>query len=512
MKKVLSIVLIGALTSAISGFTLAQDWKKHVPVPIYEDEPGLVELYWKAWEYAHDHVKEQEGLPQSPYMDEAHWTHTIWIWDTCFMTLFCRYTPDVFPGIESLNNFYVGLHGDYKGVYPLNIQHPDNPPLFAWAEYDYFKLTDDKDHIKDLLLNTKYLQKHFNWFNNAKQGWQFKSASPRKGGMSAKVALKPVEDGFFWSQYSSGMDKTARGRGMEGEILWLDALAQQGLSALCISRLANYIGEKEMAAEWKNKYEAIKKKINDLYWCEEDGIYYDIHAETKKFCKVKTPASFWPMLAEMCSQEQAGRLAEHAKDPETFGGIVPWPSMALSDPDCDKEAHGNYMSGGVWLPLAYMGTKALEKYGYQELADDLAERLVLVMLKVYKEFKPHTIWEHYSPVADNHPGMRRRKTRIVPIREDFCGWSALGPISMFIENIIGLNTIDAQQNKVEWRLRHDFRHGIDNLKFGDITTSLIAENKKNVTVTSNKPYTLVINGRSYNIEKGENKLKLETRN
>ena len=83
-------------------------------------------------------MKVTENLPQSPYIDEAFWNDTIWIWDTAFMVLFCRYAPDVCPGVESLNNFYVPLldKNIEEGTFPLNIQHPDNPPLFAWAEYD----------------------------------------------------------------------------------------------------------------------------------------------------------------------------------------------------------------------------------------------------------------------------------------------------------------------------------------------------------------------------------------
>ena len=94
------------------------------------------------------------------------------------------------------------------------------------------------------------------------------------------------------------------------------------------------------------------------------------------------------------------------------------------------------------------------------------------------------------------------------MRQDFCGWSALGPISLFIENIIGLHTVDAQEKRIEWRLHHDCRHGIKNLRFGDIETSLIAEDERHVTVISNKPYTLAINGEEFEIVPGEHEIRL----
>ena len=77
--------------------------KKQIPQPVFGQNPELVDLYWKAWEMAYDHIKVQKGIPQSSYMDEALWDDTIWIWDTEFMVLFCKYAPKLFPGIESLN-------------------------------------------------------------------------------------------------------------------------------------------------------------------------------------------------------------------------------------------------------------------------------------------------------------------------------------------------------------------------------------------------------------------------
>ena len=63
-------------------------------------------LYNKAWELAFMHIKDVPGMPQNPYMDEAFCDTQVWIWDTCFMTLFCKYANRVFPGVESLKNFY----------------------------------------------------------------------------------------------------------------------------------------------------------------------------------------------------------------------------------------------------------------------------------------------------------------------------------------------------------------------------------------------------------------------
>ena len=476
-------------------------WKQKVPSPTLDGSADLIDLYWKAWELAHDHIREDKGLPQSPYLDEAHWEDTIWIWDTCFMALFSKYAPAVFPGVESLNNFYVPLHTDRypPGAFPQNIQHPDNPPLFAWVEHDHFLFTNDSDHISDLLNETQYLQKHFEWFDHIPLDYRFESQAATHN-PSAPIALQRKPNGYLWGGIQSGMDNTPR----NGDGLWIDAIAQQGLSALYISRLFERIGNAQAATEWKARYDGIKATVNEHYWDDEDGIYYDIDPDSGDFLRVKTPACFWPMLAEMCSPEQAAALVKHLQDPKTFGGERPWVSVARNDP-AFVAAHGDYWRGGIWLPLAYMGTKALEKYGYYDEAASAADALLMQMVNAYKKCDPHTIWECYSPTSDEPASYKAGKGRVRP---DFCGWSALGPISMLIETILGFHTVDASSHTVKWYLHQRRRHGITNLHFGKVVTDIHFDGCNTVSVTSNTPYTIAINGKDYEILSGTNTITL----
>ena len=50
-------------------FSPDQEWRSRSPVPVYDGEPELNGLYWKAWELAHDHLIDLPGMPQTPYMD-----------------------------------------------------------------------------------------------------------------------------------------------------------------------------------------------------------------------------------------------------------------------------------------------------------------------------------------------------------------------------------------------------------------------------------------------------------
>lgn len=474
-----------------------------IPQPVFDAEPGYVELYWKAWELAYAHVKWQKGLVQPLYMDEGLWDDTIWIWDSEFMVMFCKYAPKLFPGIQTLDNFYYTMLEDSGSS--LRIQHPDNPPFFTWVENDYYKITGDRDHIRELLLDKKFPQRYWDLFPTLSPECKLQFDH-------YPIALKYKGIGYEWSGISSGMDNTPRTRAGKG-MLWVDAISQQALSALYISRLAKVAGDGATAREFEKKWKELRVIVNKYYWDDSDGCYYDIvpapSGETASVADVQaspsawrttgilTPASFWPMLAEIPSKAQARRMTEFALRPDKLGGEVPWVTVSRDDPDFDAN-DGWYWRGSMWLPTAYMGIKALEKYGFQEAADTTAEKVLSWMLRTYCDYEPHTIWECYSPTAPT-PSSNHGKR----VRPDFCGWSALGPISLFIENVLGFHDIDASSRTVHWDIRHDCRHGLNNLTFGDTTTELLYDPAAaTVTIRSNKPYCLILNGKSHRIRAG----------
>lgn len=504
-----------------------QNWKQEIPIPVLEEKPEYLELYWKAWELAHDHVKEIPGMPQSPYMDEAFILTDIWIWDTCFMLFFCRYAPHIFPGIQTLNNFYQPLYDGKKlpQVVPhglpawchledgkptqLMIHIPDNPPLFAWAEYNYALMTGDKEHLRDLLLRKQYLQKHFAWMESLFiAGW--KTDFTR-----APTCLVKRPDGYFWEGGRSGMDNTPRGRlnGKAGkihrpnhpEMLWVDAISQQALTAACIAKIAALIGEDSLSEQWNSIHQQIAEKVNRLYWDPQDGIYYDIHEQTHEFMKCVTPASFWPLLAEIATPEQEKAMTAYLTNPRKLGGLVPWTTVARDDADFVPE-HGQYWRGAVWLPTAYMGIKGLERYGDFNLAHEQACKIVEHMYQTFKNFEPHTIWECYSPNTST-PAHTPEGNSLV--RPDFCGWSALGPIALLIENVIGVTGANAFEHSIVWNPPEAFtgKLGMQNYSFGDTVTSFVLEGKT-CSVSSNLPYTMIIHGKEYPIPAGNHSFVL----
>lgn len=480
------------------------DWQSEIPRVVFPEQE-LVDLYEKTWEIAAARVRKgPAGLPASPYLDENCYDDQIWIWDACFMVMFSKYAPAAYPGKQTLENLYYPIHENRPT--PLRIHMRDNPPLFAWTEYNNYIFSADREQVKHVLKDKQYLQRHFAYFNTVP-----------KGNIQTEISPNPIyrdiikDDrgniiGYIWTGRSSGMDNTVRGRNAGGQdkIMWIDAISQQALSALYISRLSKAYGDVSQARTWKQQYKKLKKQINRRYWDPKDGFYYDIAVGSGTPCRIKTPASFWAMLAEIPGKQQAAQMVSYLSDSGFMGGNYPWVSLSRDDKDHDARS-GDYWRGGIWLPMVYMGTKALEKYGYYELADELAEKVIRQQLRTYKTIEPHTIWECYSPSADEPSTEYGKRSR-----PDFCGWSALGPISLFIENMLGFREINALNQSIRWDLKpKNGTHGLRHLKFGNTVTDIVYdEQTRQIQTKTNQPYTLIVNGKKYKIKTGTNSIPL----
>ena len=498
-----------------------KDWKKQLPMPIFDERSEYVSFYMNAWELAFDHIKSIEGMPQNPYMDEAFCDTQIWIWDTCFMSHFCKYARDVFPGVESFKNFYEVLYGgkrlpsliptekepEWTGrvvgePYEMKIHIADNPPLFAWGEFENAKICGDIDYIKQLLYKDQFLQKHYEWFENLKESSKIET-------VLCPTCLIAENLGYKWEGGRSGMDNSPRGRigdhayeqrPNNPDMLWLDAICQQALSAKIIAELFEIVGDIEQSMQWNERYNQKKNIVNQYYWDENDNFYYDIDCNTREHYKVKTIASYWVMTSGVATPERAETLAKELDNINTFGGIVPFPS--LSRDDFDFQTEGGYWRGSVWLPTAYATLKGLANYGYYKQAHSLSRSLFEHMYKTYTQYEPHTIWECYSPSECKPAVIEHNNGKIV--RPDFCGWSALGPISIFIECVLGFHTIDAFTNTVKWeKPETDKKIGINNLHFGSVVTDIESVGN-NIRVVSNEPYTLFVNNTVYEVKAGVN--------
>ena len=487
--------------------TFAQS-KDRLPSPILEDDPAWIEIYWKCWEIAFRGIKQpQDGSPLvSNWLDEA-FSENIFQWDTIFMMLFARYGHDCFPAIQSLDNFYalqresgyIGrefqeadgrmVHFDHTGglFAESGWKNTINPPLFAWAEVESYRLTGDKSRFAMVL---PVLEKYAEWLN--------RDGDPdAKDWESNGRISKTADHKLYWNTpLGSGMDNsprpTTKGSG------WVEMSAQMVIMYNHLAIMADELGLPDKADGFREEAGAIAARINQWCWNETDGFYYDVDADGKQFKKM-TMGGFWPILAGVASQKQVQRLVGHLKDPQKFWRPMVFPTLAADDPEYHPRGH--YWKGGVWAPTDVMVIKGLEKYGYDDFAAEATEKYLAGMYDVFRNYEdcPNTVFELYAPERVDGkfaPGINESEEFA---KHDFVGWTGCGPIQLLIENVMGIRA-EGVNHTIHWHLRRTDRHGVEKLNVGGVTVNLICEERASakdpatVTLSADGPFTVFVHG------------------
>jgi len=470
----------GGEPSALLGVTLPRGLlrlplRTGVPEPVLEDDPAGVELYEVAWELAADHVV--AGTPQNGfadhYLDEA-FSEQIFQWDTCFMTLFGRYGVDAYPSMPSLDNFYGTQFDD--GYICRVVNESDgqaggdasdpaepmiNPPLFAWVELEYARQTGDLSRLPRVL---PVLEDYAAWIDT---------------NVRTDIGL------YYTSQLGSGMDNAPREEAYDA---WVGISAQQALAHGAIADLAALLGDADREGFHRAEWDRICADVREFTWIESEGFFFDLDYEGDPL-DAKTLAGVWPLLAGCATADQAAVVAGHLADPAAFWRVHVFPSLAADH--WAYEPDGHYWLGGVWAPTTYSTVAALAHTGHHELARDAAANHIAALSRVHDHFvadptmlSPEaigdgsaTLWEAYAPDAFA-PATRWDDTYYG--RQDFVGWTGVGPIALLLEQVVGLRA-DAPADTLTWRLTRTDQHGVRGYRFGDQLVDLTAADRAAAT-------------------------------
>jgi alpha,alpha-trehalase len=127
------------------------------------------------------------------------------------------------------------------------------------------------------------------------------------------------------------------------------------------------------------KYESAsnhrRDAINKYCWDDEQGFYFDYDYESGIKKESLTLAAAYPLFFEIASKEQAAGVAKILQ--EKFmcaGGLVS--TTETTDQQWDAP--------NGWAPLQWIAIRGLVKYGYIDLARDIAKRWMSINEKVYR--------------------------------------------------------------------------------------------------------------------------------
>ncbi len=152
---------------------------------------------------------------------------------------------------------------------------------------------------------------------------------------------------------------------------------------------------------WRDKAIQRKEAINNNLWNEDEGLYFDFDVEQNKQSDFIAVTTLTPLWANLCSNEQAKRLAEKAIPLLTErGGLA----------GCTKESRGvinenrparqwDYPNG--WAPHQMMVWRGLINYDFDNIAQELIYRWLFMITKNAVDYNG-TIPEKYDVVDATH--------------------------------------------------------------------------------------------------------------
>lgn len=458
-----------------------------LPVPVIEGKPEWVDLYYKAWELAFqniDYVAKEGWKPQLTCMPGVG---IVWQWDSCLMAFITNYANGTLSALNNLDNLYRlrRLSDGYMSMaYRIEEEIPAygeriNPPLMAWAEWEAYLVSGDRSRLGQVL--------------------------PALEGCFDYIEKKRTRNcGLYWFEDpgSSGMDNSPRGGYYSlaqngSDLCHIDLACQQALSAMCIANMHQVLGNEEKTAFYRREHERICQLINRYHWSEKAQFYLDFFVRSNpndkvKFLNSKTMASAWTLLCGAAQGQRMEQMLQHLFNPEEFYTKVPFASLSRDDPNYDPD--GGYWLGGVWAPTNYAAIRGIEACGRPELAREAAVRYLDAVCAVAKDPAYGSIWESYAP--EQYRPATAEAGELV--RADFVGWSGIAPITLLIENIIGLR-FDAHHNTVAFRLFPNRCCGLRNMQFNgnviavECTEYIPVAGSSTLRVSAQKPFTLWVN-------------------
>ncbi|MEO8765428.1 MAG: alpha,alpha-trehalase TreA [Ginsengibacter sp.] len=118
-----------------------------------------------------------------------------------------------------------------------------------------------------------------------------------------------------------------------------------------------------------------RKAAIDKYCWSITGFYFDYDFVARKQKESLTLAAAYPLFFEMASKEQASRVAKILEEKfVSAGGLITTTETTTQQWDAPNG----------WAPLLWIAILGLAKYGYDELAGDIAKRWMGINEKVYR--------------------------------------------------------------------------------------------------------------------------------
>ena len=315
----------------------------------------------------------------------------------------------------------LGFVPNFSGPNDLKSRDRSQPPVGSMMVLGIYNLHPEKwflEYVFDNLLTWN------RWWteNRDYNGYLCWGSNPFKPRKDDKREY--TQNNFKAASNESGLDNTPMYDGVPFDTSnHLMEMADVGLMGLYIAdckalaKIADILGKKEAQQELLKRAEKYSQKLETM-WDDEFGMFLNRRTDTGEYSRRISPTNFYPLLAEIPTQEQAGRMIEeHFYDPDEFWGEWIMPSIARND---TAYTGRDYWRGSIWAPMNFLVYLGMLNYDLPKAQRDLADKSRALLLKEWR--KSGYVRENYSAKTGGDPGYRS---------EHFYHWGALlGMINM----------------------------------------------------------------------------------
>lgn len=333
----------------------------------------------------------------------------MWIWDSAFHALGWKHLDlamardAIFAVLERVHkNGFIPISMDPLGD---RLNHESQPPILGWA-------------LDRVLPVEKMAPADRNWAYPRLSAFLNWMLLERRGAKRGLLGWYKDETSVNCRCGESGWDNSTRfDQAGPDDHIDLVSFVVNDLGVL--ARMARAMKREGEAAHWEEKRQALIDRVNELMWCEADGLYYDLD-QKGRFVKVKSAACFYPLAASIPSEAQARRLRENLMNPKLFATKVPVPSISPSEKAFVKDM----WRGPMWVNSNYLIADGLCKYGYEKDGRNLRLKTLGEMERWYRRIG--VLCEYYDCDGKEDPRFQLRKasrTEGIRVIRDY-GWTA----------------------------------------------------------------------------------------
>lgn len=314
---------------------------------------------------------------------------SLWLWDSVFHALGHRHISPALAE-DLIRAVWVNQGEDGYVPHMARIGFKSDitqPPVLGWGAWHVYQTSKNREFLKVCFENNA---RFLNWCR------QNRRTDDRE------LYTWKTTDDVNCRCDECGMDNSPR-FDTRDPLMAIDFCCFMANDVRHMKLIADELGLVEESAFYQNWFEKLAKDINDQLWSEEDGFYFDFNITKQEMHKVWSVASFLPLFAGICNEEQAQKLVAHLTDPKTFYTAFPIPTIALTDATFGSDM----WRGPVWINYNYMISQGLAAYGYQQLAEEIIEKTIRTMNRWYQ--LNGTVYEYYDSADQKSPDKQNRK-------------------------------------------------------------------------------------------------------